>query len=189
MFTRRGFFIIFLFFCFTPIKAGGDKFSHEYIRKMLDSFFSKLKDNHILNTDNNRTFVFNNGLKLFEIESTNGIMEKDFSINAPKGVYIKVFNSKAEEIININCEQFYHYKNYNTLLFMGKVEVNLIEYKTKVVTDCLFYDFDSDIFFNIHNTKFIIKEDTVIDGVDIYLKRDLSYLKILSPNIENNGTN
>ena len=172
-------------FCFAEVKV--ENINEDFVSNLLNTVFKGVKKNFVLNTDSNKTNIFNKGKKLFEIETLNTIIEKDFSINSPQGIKLKVFDDSLKEIINIVCEQFYESREKHSLVFFGNVEINLLNYKTKITTDCLIYDFDSDVFFNVHKTDINIEDHTYINGISIFLKRDLSYLKVKSPTIINSN--
>ena len=185
MFVLR-FFLFITYFTYLCIAEVRDTdITNSFVSSLLNSVFSDIKKNHVLYTNDNKTNIFNNGKRLFEVETPVTIIEKDFSINSPKGIKIKIFNDKSQEIINIVSEQFYENRKQHTLIFYGNVEINLLNYKTIITTDCLIYDSDSDVFFNTHKTNIVVDKNTIIDGISIFFKRDLSYLKIKSPKIIN----
>ena len=99
-----------------------ENINEDFVSNLLNAVFKGVKKNFVLNTDSNKTNIFNKGKKLFEIETLNTIIEKDFSINSPQGIKLKVFNDSLQEIINIVCEQFYESRERHTLVFFGNVE-------------------------------------------------------------------
>ena len=148
-----------------------------FVENIINDNFKEDKKKHLINSTNNVSSIFNNGRKIFEITSDNFIVEKDFSINVPRNFFIKYFDEDKKEIINLRANQVYYYKKKNLILFIGDIEFKEKTNGSEIFTDCLIYDIDSDAFFNTHTTN-IETKNTSINGTKLYIKRDLSYMKL-----------
>ena len=149
----------------------------EFVEEIINDNFRECKKKPLISSNNNISSIFNNGNKLFEIRTDHTIIEKDFSGNTPKKFFLKYYDKNNKEIINLKSNQAYYYKKKNLILFIGDIHIKSITDNVDVYTDCLIYDIDNDAFFNTHTTNIETKK-TKINGTKLYLKRDLSHMKL-----------
>ena len=151
--------------------------SPKLVEDIINDNFKECKKKPLISSDNNISSIFSNGNKIFEINTDNFIIEKDFSTNATRKFFLKYYDKNNKEIINLQSNQAYYYKKKKLILLIGDIHIKSIKDNIDIYTDCLIYDIDSDAFFNTHTTNIETKR-TTINGTKLYLKRDLSHIKL-----------
>lgn len=169
------FFLINTYTCKAEVKISD--ITTAFVEGIINENFKECKNKPLISSSNNSSSIFNNGHKIFEITTENFIVEKDFTVNAPRKFFVKYFDKNKNEIINLKSNQVYYYKKKNLIIFIGDIQLKSIVSNSDIYTSCLIYDIDSDAFFNTHTTD-IKTKDATINGSKLYIKRDLSYIKL-----------